>query len=340
MKKEKFHLNEKNTTKTFKEKSKNLQKLINQSLSILHAFGIPLDSYSNRLKEKMALNFLALADMKYNTKWKDAKDITSIQLKSRDILDYVNSNFNENRSSGSYDDVRRKELKPLVLAGIVLKSKPESATNDSTRGYGISKDYANIMKKFGTKSWTSQLAKITTEKGLFSKKINPRQEKKVIISLPDKKQIFLSLGTHNVLQKKIIEELITRPNFCPDPEILYLGDTAKKQIINNSKKLKSLNFFELSHEMLPDVVVYSKKKNWLYLIEAVYTSNPISDTRKYELSQITKKCTADVIYISAFMNKIDFRKFLPEIAWETEVWIAEDPDHMIHFNGHKFLGPF
>ncbi len=28
-----------------------------------------------------------------------------------------------------------------------------------------------------------------------------------------------------------------------------------------------------------------------------------------------------------------------DVAWETEVWIADNPDHLVHFNGHKFLGP-
>ena len=32
-------------------------------------------------------------------------------------------------------------------------------------------------------------------------------------------------------------------------------------------------------------------------------------------------------------------KYLPEISWETEVWFAESPSHMIHFNGERFLGP-
>ncbi|MFS2517149.1 MULTISPECIES: BsuBI/PstI family type II restriction endonuclease [Parabacteroides] len=30
---------------------------------------------------------------------------------------------------------------------------------------------------------------------------------------------------------------------------------------------------------------------------------------------------------------------MADIAWETEVWIAENPGHMIHFNGDRFIGP-
>ena len=340
MKKKQDSISKEIQTKEFRSKPRKLQELINESLFIIENFGIPLNSLSPRMKEKIALNLLALADMNIRKKWNQAKDIDKNQLKTRDILSYVNKNFHEKRSMGSYDDVRRKELKPLVLAEIVEKSKPNSATNDSTRGYGISKEYGELIRKFGTKEWENSLAKIVKERGKFSEKISSRELKKIVVNIPNRDQVFLSLGTHNVLQKAIVEELITRPKFCPDTEILYLGDTAKKQIINEKEKLKSLNFFELNHDMLPDVIAYSKKNNWLYLIEAVYSSNPISDNRKFELAKITEKCTAQIIYVSAFMNKSDFRKFISDIAWETEVWIVEEPDHMIHFNGHKFLGPY
>jgi adenine-specific DNA-methyltransferase len=44
--------------------------------------------------------------------------------------------------------------------------------------------------------------------------------------------------------------------------------------------------------------------------------------------------------VTAFPDRVTFRKFAKDIAWETEVWIADNPDHMIHFNGDKFLGPY
>ncbi|MCB0277851.1 MAG: restriction endonuclease, partial [Calditrichaeota bacterium] len=108
----------------------------------------------------------------------------------------------------------------------------------------------------------------------------------------------------------------------------------------NKKKLEDLNFFEISHNEIPDIISYSKSKNWLYLIEAVHSSGPISELKLMELKKLTQNCSADIIFITAFLNKTTFRKFVSEIAWETEVWIADDPDHIIHFDGEKFLGPY
>ncbi len=101
-----------------------------------------------------------------------------------------------------------------------------------------------------------------------------------------------------------------------------------------------MNFFEISHDELPDVIAYSKNKNWLYLIEAVHSSGAISELRLLQLQKLTQKCTANIIYVTAFLNRTTFRKFIADIAWETEVWIADNPEHLIHFNGDKFLGPY
>ncbi len=104
--------------------------------------------------------------------------------------------------------------------------------------------------------------------------------------------------------------------------------------------MKALNFFELSDGELPDVVAYSKQRNWLYLIEAVHSSGVISPIRLLELKKLTEECQADIIFITAFLDRNTFRHFAPDIAWETEVWIADAPDHIIHFDGEKFLGPY
>ena len=66
----------------------------------------------------------------------------------------------------------------------------------------------------------------------------------------------------------------------------------------------------------------------------------MSEIRVHELKKLLKKCTAELIFVTAFLTRDVFRKWVVEIAWETEVWIADNPDHLIHFNGHKFLGAY
>lgn len=323
----------------FKNKSKKVQELINITLFILDKFGIPLDSTPRRL-ERMAIAFLATADVKNIDDFKSIKDLKSgYSLKTRDVINYVNKNFGENISSGSYDDIRRKDLKLLTVAEVVLRSSPNSATNDSTRGYCVNPMYAELIRKYGSENWEQLVSKKLKGVEPLNQKLKRQREiQKVKVSLPSGGKLEFSAGEHNDLQKAIIEDFLPRYGF--GAEVLYVGDTSNKYLHLETKKLEELNFFEISHEELPDVIAYSKEKNWLYLIEAVHSSGPISEIRLLQLEKLTKNCKADIVYVTAFLNRPKFRQFMADIAWETEVWIADNPDHMVHFNGDKFIGPY
>jgi type II restriction enzyme len=164
-----------------------------------------------------------------------------------------------------------------------------------------------------------------------------RQQSKVPVKLPSGQSLELSFGPHNDLQKAVVEEFL--PRYARGAEILYIGDTSKKALLLEEKRLKALGFFELAHDALPDIVAYDAARNWLFLIEAVHSSNPISQLRHLMFERMTEKCTAPRVYVSAFRDKQSFREWLIEISWETEVWLAESPDHLVHFNGENFLGP-
>jgi type II restriction enzyme len=149
--------------------------------------------------------------------------------------------------------------------------------------------------------------------------------------------VKLSPGSHNKLQKAVVEQFASR--FVEDPKLLYLGDTAKKNLIIEAEVLKSLGFPITEHDKLPDIVIYDERRNWLFLVEAVASHGPMSNKRVLELELILAGCLAGLIYVSAFPNMTEFRRHTNEIAWDTEVWIADLPEHLIHYNCDRFLGP-
>jgi hypothetical protein len=327
-------------SKEFPKKSKTQQQLIFETLDILSTLGLPIEK-SPRALERMALAFLGVAGITQESpNWQSLQDLNDQRyLKTRDIINFVNQHYNENISPGSYDDIRRKDLKHPLLAGIVMRSKPNSLHNDPTRAYTINPDFSQVIRAYGQAGWHGQAAKfMECREALIDKLAGKRDIQLVPITLPSGKTIEFSPGEHNALQKAIIEEFL--PRYGYGAEVLYIGDTAKKFLVYEESKLQQLNFFELSHGELPDIVAYSPHKNWLYLIEAVHSSGPISTERLLELEVLAKGCKADIIYVTAFLDRETFRKFIANIAWETEVWIASDPDHLIHFNGDKFLGPY
>ena len=146
-----------------------------------------------------------------------------------------------------------------------------------------------------------------------------------------------SPGKHNQLQKAIIEEFA--PRFAPGSECLYVGDTIQKDMVKNIEKLSQLGFEITLHDKMPDIVLYREDKHWIYFVESVTSVGPIDPKRIIEIESMTGNVTAGKIYVTAFLDFATFKKFSAQLAWETEVWIADMPDHMIHLNGDKFLGP-
>jgi hypothetical protein len=320
---------------------KSIETLVQQALEVLETLGVPLDDLTVRRQEKMAKAFLAVAGLKPGMAWRDAKDNNDKhQLLSRQIIAFMNTHLGENIADSSYDDIRRKDLMLPEQALIVLKSakNPDANTNDGTRGFALNPAAAIAVRNFGLPKWETTVAQFLQGRKTLAQELRRNRDlARIPVQIKDEIALSFSPGNHNVLQKHIIENFL--PLFGFGADVLYVGDTANKSLFVDQTGLTAIQFFELSHDKLPDVVAYSRKKNWLYLIEAVTTANPITELRRRTLKALTQSCTADVIFITAFPDRTTYRKFAKDIAWETEVWIADAPEHLIHFNGDKFLGP-
>lgn len=327
--------------KTFNAKSDKVKKLIRQALQILCALGIPIDDMTDRQKEKMAMAFLAVGDVHTSSGWKKIKDSNNnYAVTTREIIDYHNANFEENISRGSYDDIRRKDLAKLVLASIVVNSKPGANNSNPTRGYRINSEYSRIIKNYGQADWFAQVKAFNKMHPTYEEKISTKRDlPKLTVTTPDGKIIQLKDGEHNAIQKLIIEEFL--PRFGHGAVVLYCGDSDNKYgLIHEADKLAEIGFADLKQSILPDVVAYSPKRNWIFLIEAYHTSNPITPQRKMELQQEMGDNANRAVFVTAFENNSVYRNCPEELAWETEVWIATEPDHMIHRNGFRFMGPY
>lgn len=320
----------------------NIQTLVDEALQVLVALGVPLDGLTMRRKEKMAKAFLAVANLKPGMAWRHAKDNDHHhQLQTRQIITFMNAHLSEAIADSSYDDIRRKDLALPVEALVIVKSakNPDANTNDGTRGFALNPLAAQAIRQFGTPQWQASLGQFLRGRQPLADQLRrDRDLARVPVQIGVGVSLTFSPGKHNVLQKSIIESFLAVFGF--GAEVLYVGDTANKSLFVNRAGLAELKFFELAHDKLPDVVAYSKARNWLYLIEAVTTANPITELRRRTLAELTRACTADVIFITAFPDRTTYRKFAKDIAWETEAWIADAPEHMIHFNGDKFLGPY
>jgi len=321
-------------------KGREVKRMLNEALDILSAVGIPVEAEPLRRRERMAACMMAVAGV--TRKWSEAKSANDGRhLKTRDVIPFVNMHFEENISPGSYDDVRRKDLKLPVVAGLILNSgdNPGRAVNDPTRGYALAPEFAALIRTYGSSEWVNNIAAFNMARpSLAELLLRKRHMEHIPVTLPGGARLELSLGKHNELHKAIIEEFLPRWGY--GAEVLYVGDTSDKDLHIDYKRLAELKVPPPGHGKLPDVVAYSKQKDWLYVIEAVHSFGHISELRLMELKKLLSECKSGVVYVTAFLTRKDHAKVAHDIAFETEVWTADRPDHLQHLNGPRFIGPY
>lgn len=255
-------------------------------------------------------------------------------------MDHVREKFGKDYAPNTRETFRRQVLHQFVQGHIADYNpfEPDLATNSPRAHYAITEAALAAVKTYGKRKWKEAVRKFVAEQGALRVLYSPaRERRRVPITLPDGQEIRLSPGKHNEVQKAIVEEFA--PRFAPGSELLYLGDTSKKNLIVNTTELAQLGMRLTEHDKLPDVVLYDRTREWLFLIEAVTSHGPVSPKRIVELEARFAKCRVGLVYVSAFPDMAEFKRHAPHIAWETEVWLADVPDHLIHFNGDRFVGP-
>ena len=296
-----------------------------------------LDMRVAQQNEMSALTLLALCDIKEQDKWKNAAR-RSLGL-TKGIMSFIGENYNKKYAPNTRETVR-DVLQEFIHASIVdyNPDNPTLAVNSPKVHYSISADFVQVVKTFGTDKWQKSIDSFRSRVSKLSEVYKKSKEiYQVPLTLPDGIDIQLSTGSHNELQAAVINDFASR--FAQGGILLYIGDTADKNLYLNTEQLNILNIPLDEHSKLPDVVIYDNKRNWLFLIEVVASHGPMSDKRVRELEILLKNCNAGKIYVTVFPDFKEFKKHSTNIAWETEVWITEMPAHMIHFNGDKFLGP-
>jgi len=196
-----------------------------------------------------------------------------------------------------------------------------------------------LLRTYGSAAWDSALAVYLGSKETLQKRYaRERQMERIPLTLAAGSTISLSAGGQNVLVKQIVDEFC--PRFTPEAKLLYVGDTGDKWAYFDEHLLRSLGVAVEAHGKMPDVVVFHEAKGWLVLIEAVTSHGPVNPKRRQELQQLFADSKPGLVFVTAFLTRKDLTRYLGDIAWETEVWVAEAPTHLIHFNGERFLGPF
>ena len=275
---------------------------------------------------------LAMAGIEPGMPWRDA---TNNWIRIHDIIQFTNLNYGTTYAENSRETFRKKALHNFRIVALVEDNG--KATNSPNYSYRLTNETLELLKNYQSAMWKEvSLRYMLYHEKLIDVYASKKKMKMMHVKINGNNFKFSS-GKHNELQKAIIEDFA--PRFAENSVCLYVGDTIEKDLVKNIDKLKELGFEITLHDKMPDVVLYREDKEWIYFIEAVTSVGAMNPKRILELTEMTKGVTAGKIFVTAFPDIKTYKKFVEKLAWDTEVWIAEMPEHMIHLNGDKFMGP-
>lgn len=287
--------------------------------------------------ERSALSLLALVQLRKRGSWQGLNDPL---LGIRAILDFCRHDYKKPYAENSRESFRKETMHQFVSAGVAIQNpdNPDRPPNSPKWCYQISPEAKTLLLTYGTNDWDTALKKWQASiQTLGDRYRMVRNLHMVPCKMADGTKLHLSPGKHSELIRDIIEQFA--PRFAPESRPVYIGDTGNKGVIFDETYLANLGVRVHERGKMPDVIFHYTEKNWLLLVESVTSVGPMDGKRHAELSHLFRNSKAGLVYVTAFPDRVLMKKFLTEIAWETEVWVASDPDHLIHFNGDRFLGP-
>jgi len=311
-----------------------IARKLRESQAILELLDFP----RAQLNDRSALTLLALLNLKPDKAWKDAE---APLMGITPIMDWCRGNYDRTYAPNTRETFRRQTMHQFIAAGLVVTNpdKLDRSINSPKWCYQIEPRALALLRQFGTPDWDLQLQDYKAERvGLRRHYAQERDLKRLPVLIDRGKQITLSPGDHSQLIRQIIEEF--GPRFVPGATLVYVGDTGDKWGYFDELLLQQLGVEVDAHGKMPDVVLYMPEKNWLLLIESVTSHGPVDGKRHDELAQLFKRSSAGLVYVTAFPSRTVMARYLQSISWESEVWIADNPDHLIHFDGERFLGPY
>ncbi|MFO0605491.1 MAG: BsuBI/PstI family type II restriction endonuclease [Polyangiales bacterium] len=290
---------------------------------------------SNELAARV---LLALLGLRPTSAWATA---ASTSLTIRNIIDWIGDHYPPRPAENTRETVRDEVVKHFVHHGLLEKNTddPARATTSAKTNYRVEPHALTLFRSFGTPCWEQERAAYEQRAEGIRRELERRREQVLVpVRLPDGGEFKLSAGGQSPLIAKVIEEFA--PRFVPGGEVLYLGDTAGKHTMMQTERLAALGLRFDPAAKMPDVVLYDDRRKWLVIVEAVFSDGPIDPKRRTELKALFAGFKRGLVFVTAFEDRVAARPFFAHLAWETEVWFASHPEHMVHFNGERFLGPY
>lgn len=275
-------------------------QLIEEAIEALRDFEVGRE----QLNERSAMTLLALLQLKPGDDWARA---TNPMLGTRAIMDWIRDQYGVEYAANTRETIRRFTLHQFVIAQLVEENadRPDRPINSPKWNYRVTDEALEVLRHYREPRFESEIER------------------------------FLS---DHLSYRSLVEEML--PRFAPGCQVAFIDDTDHKHGVIDADLLDDLGISLKAREKAPDVIAWDERRRWLFLMEAASTHGPVDVTRKNELHDLFADQWNDAVLVSCFPDRRTMQRYLAQLAWETEAWCADTPDHMMHFNGSRFMGPY
>lgn len=307
---------------------------VEEAIDALTQLGFP----RQQLNERSGLVLLALLGLTPDRAWSEA----SAPLRGiSPMMAFMAEHHGKEYAPNTRETVRRQSIHQFVAGGLVLRNpdKPDRPVNSAKTSYQVNNFALDLLRSYGSPQWPLALHRFRSRVDALSERWQKeRQRQRIPVVLPNGEATTLSPGGQNVLIAALLKDFC--PLFTPGGRVLYVGDADEKFALYDKSGFEALAISIEEHGKMPDLVIDYSERGWLVLIEAVTSHGPVDAKRHEELQTLFADADAGLVYVTTFLDRRSLAKYVGEISWETEVWVAESPTHLIHFNGERFLGPY
>ncbi len=271
--------------------------------------------------EQSAICVLALADGAEREGLLPGKKHLRDGARIHDIIEFARHECGKDVAENTRESYRKLSLKPLCNEGLIIRH--QLSTNDPKTFYRLHPEMLRLLTCPAPleRRWLACELAARLSQGQGWRQQRSRTE--VPVEVGQTQPYFLSPGAHSRLAAEVVE--VYAPTFLTRPRVVYLGDTRHKEGYQNRDLMRELNLPLQVTANLPDVILLCEAARRLVVAEVVASSGPISAARLAQLEMLVQQSAAlgyGPRYMTAFPSRRVFRRFVEEIAWGTDVWIA------------------
>jgi hypothetical protein len=138
-----------------------------------------------------------------------------------------------------------------------------------------------------------------------------------------------------VFRNRVLRAVLKKfqPRFVPHGRVVWGGTVSDETLQGPRRRFSALGLCWPPSPEIPDVVIHDRTRRWLVLVDVAGRRGQLTAKRCESLKQMFHGSGLQLVLVNAFVSRRELQEFFIDCPWWTSAWFADEPEHMIHFDG-------